>query len=86
VDGKEVVQLYVRDKVSSVATPIRELKRFEKVLIKAGESVKIVFDLPIRELALYNADMKNVVEPGEFELQAGTSSDHAVLIKTIEVR
>ncbi|MES1224084.1 MAG: glycoside hydrolase family 3 C-terminal domain-containing protein, partial [Bacteroidota bacterium] len=86
VDGKEVVQLYVRDKVSSVVTPIRELKRFEKVLIKSGESVTVRFDLPISELALYNADMKKVVEPGEFELQAGTSSDQAALIKTIEVR
>ncbi|MCW3092914.1 MAG: glycosyl hydrolase family 3 [Ferruginibacter sp.] len=84
-DGKEVVQLYVRDKVSSVVTPIRELKRFEKVFIKSGESVKVKFDLPISELALYNVDMKKVVEPGEFELQVGTASDQIKLEKTIEV-
>ena len=86
VDGKEVVQLYVRDKVSSVLTPVRELRRFEKVFIKAGESVTVRFDLPIAELALYNADMKKVVEPGEFELQVGTASDQIKLTKTIQVK
>lgn len=85
MDGKEVVQLYVRDKVSSVVTPIHELKRFEKVFIKSGESIKVTFDLPMSELALYNADMKKVVEPGEFELQVGTASDQIKLEKTIEV-
>jgi beta-glucosidase len=85
VDGKEVVQLYVRDNVSSVATPVRELKRFEKVFIRAGETVKVRFDLPMSELALYNADMKRVVEPGEFELQAGAASDQISLTKTIQV-
>jgi len=86
VDGKEVVQLYVRDKVSSVVTPVQELKRFEKVFIKAGATVKVAFDLPMSELALYNADMKKVVEPGEFELQAGGASDQIRLIKTIRVK
>jgi beta-glucosidase len=68
-----------------VATPVRELKRFEKVMIKAGETVTVRFDLPIKELALYNADMKRVVEPGAFELQVGTASDQIRLVKTIEV-
>ncbi|HVS98375.1 MAG TPA: glycoside hydrolase family 3 N-terminal domain-containing protein [Puia sp.] len=86
VDGKEVVQLYVTDKVSSVATPVRQLRRFEKVFIKAGESATVRFDLPIAELALYNADMKKVVEPGEFELQVGTASDQIKLTKTIVVK
>jgi beta-glucosidase len=86
MDGKEVVQLYVRDKVSSVVTPVLELKRFEKVFIKAGESVKVKFDLPMSELALFNADMKKVVEPGEFELEVGTASDNILLHKTIQVR
>ena len=85
-DGKEVVQLYVRDKVSSVATPVEQLKRFEKVFIKAGGSVTVGFDLPMSELALYNADMKKVVEPGEFELRVGTASDQIKLIKTIQVK
>ena len=86
IDGKEVVQLYVRDKVSSVVTPIHELKRFEKVFIKAGETVIVKFDLPVSELALYNAEMKKVVEPGEFELQVGTASDQIKFIKTIAVK
>jgi beta-glucosidase len=86
MDGKEVVQLYVRDKVSSVMTPIHELKRFEKVFIKAGETAVVKFDLPINELALYDVDMKKVVEPGEFELQAGNASDQIKLMKTINVK
>jgi beta-glucosidase len=85
VDGKEVVQLYVTDKVSSVATPVEELKRFEKVFIKSGETAKVRFELPMSELALYNADMKRVVEPGEFELRVGGSSDQIKLVKTIQV-
>jgi beta-glucosidase len=85
VDGKEVVQLYVHDKVSSVVTPVKELKRFEKVFIRAGESVIINFDLPVSELALYNVDMKKVVEAGEFEIQVGTASDDIRLVKTIRV-
>ncbi|MDI3318358.1 glycoside hydrolase family 3 N-terminal domain-containing protein [Pinibacter soli] len=85
MDGKEVVQLYVRDKVSSVETPVKELKRFEKVFIKKGGTVKVAFDLPISELALYNADMRKVVEPGEYELQVGTS-DNILLQTTITVK
>jgi len=85
VDGKEVVQLYVRDKVSSVVTPVQQLKGFKKVFIKAGESVKVSFDLPMEDLALYNVDMKRVVEPGEFELQVGGASDQIKLRDTIEV-
>lgn len=85
VDGKEVVQLYVRDKVSSVVTPIHQLKGFKKVFIKAGESAKVTFDLPIENLALYNAEMQKVVEPGEFELQVGGASDQIKLKETIEV-
>jgi beta-glucosidase len=84
-DGKEVVQLYVRDKVSSVVMPVKELKRFAKVFIKAGETEKVTFELPIKELALWNSDIKEVVEPGEFELQVGTASDHISLTKTINV-
>lgn len=85
MDGKEVVQLYVRDKVSSVVTPIKELKAFKKVMIKAGETAKVNLNLPIQDLSLWNIDMKNVVEPGEFELQIGTASDSILLTKTITV-
>ncbi|GAP71626.1 beta-glucosidase [Candidatus Symbiothrix dinenymphae] len=86
LDGKEVVQLYVRDEISSVVTPIKELKRFEKLLIKAGETKTVHFELPVAELALYNAKMEKVVEPGDFTLQIGTASDNILLKKTISVK
>lgn len=85
-DGKEVVQLYVRDKISSVSTPIHQLKAFKKVDIKAGEKSTISLELPISELALYNAYMKREVEPGEFEIQVGSSSDRIHFRNTIVVR
>ena len=85
-DGKEVVQLYVRDVVSSVVTPVKELKRFEKLFVKAGETAKVTFELPMSELSLWNADMQEVVEPGEFILMAGTASDNILQTKTITVK
>lgn len=85
-DGKEVIQLYVHDKVSSVSTPIQQLKAFSKVLLKAGEVKKVRLQLPIKELSLYNARMQEVVESGEFEIQIGSASDDIRLMKTIEVR
>lgn len=84
-DGKEVVQLYVRDKVSTVATPIQQLKAFQKALVKSGESQCVELSLPIAELALYNVRMEEVVEPGEFEIQIGTASDDIRFKKTITV-
>lgn len=85
-DGKEVVQLYVRDKISSVATPIKQLKAFKKVLVKAGKKETVTLELPISELALYDARMKHIVEPGEFEIQIGSSSDRIHFNKTIMVK
>ncbi|WP_207534525.1 glycoside hydrolase family 3 N-terminal domain-containing protein [Desertivirga arenae] len=84
-DGKEVVQLYIRDKYSSVATPIQQLKGFKKELIKAGKKAKITIEVPVSELGLYNEKMKYVVEPGEFEIQIGSASDAIVFNKTITV-
>jgi beta-glucosidase len=72
--GEEVVQLYVRDLVSSVSTPIRQLKRFSKVYISAHSNVKVQFLLPVQELELLNADMRWVVEPGSFNIWVGNSS------------
>ena len=85
-DGKEVVQLYVRDKISSVATPIKQLKAFKKVSVKAGKKETVTLELPISELALYDARMKHIVEPGEFEIQIGSSSDRIHFNKTIVVK
>lgn len=85
-DGKEVVQLYVRDKISSVSRPIRELKAFRKVEVKAGRQETVELELPIDELAYYNERVKRVVEPGEFEIQIGRSSDHIIFNRTITVK
>ncbi len=84
-DGKEVVQLYVRDLISSVATPIKQLKAFKKEFIKRGETVRIKLEVPMSELALYNAKMERVVEPGIFEIQIGSSSDNILFNKKIKV-
>ncbi len=85
-DGKEVVQLYVNDMISSVVTPVKELKRFEKVFIPAGETRSVTFRLPMQELALWNVHMQEVVEPGDFELQVGTASDDIRLTEMITVK
>lgn len=84
--GKEVVQLYVYDKVSTVSTPIQQLKAFQKETIKPGESKRIELRLPISELALYNVRMEELVEPGEFEIQIGSASDDIRIRKTIMVK
>ncbi len=72
--GDEVVQLYIHDLVSSVTTPIKELKGFERVTLKPGETRTVTFTLTPDALALWNADMKHVVEPGDFDIMAGDSS------------
>lgn len=78
-DGKEVVQLYVNDRVSSVTTPQKMLKGFDKIELKAGEQKTVSFDLPYDELALWNASMQRVVEPGEFAVMIGRSAEDIVL-------
>ena len=67
-DGTEVVQVYVRDLVGSVTRPVKELKAFERVSLKAGESRKVEFRIPVSDLAFYGLDGKKKVEPGDFLL------------------
>ena len=67
-DATEVAQLYIRDLVGSVVRPVKELKRFERVELKAGETKHCRFELPVAELAFWNRDMEYVVEPGNFQL------------------
>jgi len=74
-DGEEVVQLYIRDMVGSITRPLKELKGFQKIFLKKGESKKIVFTIGINDLKFYNSDLKWVAEPGDFELMIGTNSD-----------
>lgn len=73
-DGTEVVQLYVQDKVGSVTRPVKELKRFQRVTLKAGESTQVSLNLPVSELAFWGYDMNYTVEPGDFTLWVGSNS------------
>jgi beta-glucosidase len=73
-DGEEVVQLYIRDLVGSVTRPVKELKGFEKIFLKAGESKKISFVLTMKDLSFYRADMSWGAEPGMFDVYIGGNS------------
>lgn len=73
-DGAEVVQLYIRDLVGSVTRPVKELKGFEKITLKAGESKTVSFKITAELLKFYNYDLAFVCEPGDFEIMIGTSS------------
>ena len=73
-DGTEVVQLYVQDKVGSVTRPVKELKAFQRVELKAGESKTVTFTLPVSDLSFWRYDMTYGVEPGDFKLWVGTNS------------
>ncbi|EGF49801.1 beta-glucosidase [Bacteroides clarus YIT 12056] len=73
-DGVEVVQLYIQDKIGSVTRPVKELKAFRRVALKAGESTVVSFSLLVSELAFWGYDMTYGVEPGDFRLWVGTSS------------
>ena len=74
VAGDEVVQLYIRDKVSSVTRPVKELKGFTRVTLAPGETQNVSLDIKASALEFFNRDMKRVIEPGEFEIMVGNSS------------
>jgi len=73
-DGAEVVQLYIRDLVGSVTRPVKELKGFQKVMLKAGETRTISFTITDEELSFYNSDLMWKCEPGKFQVFVGTNS------------
>jgi beta-glucosidase len=81
--GTEVVQMYVRDCVSSVTRPVRELKGFQKISMRPGETLTVTLDITPESLAFYDLHMKYVVEPGEFEIMVGSSSRDTDLQKVI---
>lgn len=81
--GAEVIQMYIRDLVSSVTRPVRELKGFKKVTLEPGEEVAVSIEITPESLAFWNIDMQSVVEPGDFEVQVGTSSRDCDLTKVI---
>ena len=72
--GSEVVQMYIRDRVSSVTRPVKELKGFAKVFLAPGEAMTVSIEITPESLAFYDIDMNNIVEPGEFAVMVGTSS------------
>jgi beta-glucosidase len=74
VDGEEVVQLYIRDVVGSVTRPVKELKGFQKIFLKAGESKEVSFILSENDLSFYKQDMRFGSEPGEFIVFVGGNS------------
>lgn len=73
-DGIETVQLYIRDLVGSIVRPVKELKGFQQVMLKKGETKTITFTISVDDLKFYNNDLKYAAEPGDFKLFIGTSS------------
>jgi len=80
-EGSEVVQLYIRDVVSSATRPVKELKAFKKVWLKPGETTTVELDITPASLKFFDVNMKYVVEPGAFDIMIGTSSRDSDLTK-----
>jgi beta-glucosidase len=73
-EGAEVVQFYIRDMVGSIARPVQELKGFERINLKPGESRTVTFTIDQELLKFYNKDLDYVCEPGDFEAMIGPNS------------
>ncbi|CAN1517674.1 BglX Beta-glucosidase-related glycosidases [Flavobacteriaceae bacterium] len=74
-DGKEVVQLYIKDVVGSVTRPVRELKGFQKIALKKGEKQTVTFEISTEDLKFYNSDLQFIAEPGQFDVFVGGNSN-----------
>lgn len=81
--GEEIVQLYIRDLVSSVSPALKNLKGFRKIMLQPGETKLVQFKIGKNDLAFYNNDLKHIAEPGEFEIMVGTDS---MKLKTVRIR
>ncbi|SMD11349.1 glycoside hydrolase family 3 protein [Pedobacter nyackensis] len=84
-DGDEVVQLYLRDMLASVARPVLELKGFKRIRLKAGELKQVSFEITPSMLSMLNAEMKLVIEPGDFRIMIGSSSKELALKDIVKV-
>lgn len=85
--GEEIVQLYIRDNVSSVTRPVKELKRYQRVALEPGETKTVTMELDAESLAFYDINMEYCVEPGSFKIMVGNSSADKDLKETsIEVK
>ena len=85
VCGEEIVQLYVRDEVASTPRPVKELKGYARVTLESSASKTVTFNLPVDQLAFYNADRNLVLEPGRILLMVGSSSDDIHLTGGFEI-
>ena len=85
-DGDEVVQLYIRDLLSSVVRPVMELKGFQRIHLKAGESRQVSFNITPELLSMLNKEMQTVVEPGDFRIMVGASSRDLRLKGNLQVK
>jgi beta-glucosidase len=74
IPGEEIVQMYIRDLVSSVTRPVKELKGFKKICLDPGETITVAFTISFEHLAFTNINMEYTVEPGDFEIMVGNSS------------
>jgi len=86
VKGDEVIQLYINDVISSVSTPIKELRDFARIPLNPGETKTVEFKLDPEDLSLLDRNMKEVVEPGTFEVMIGSSSEDIRLKGKIEIK
>lgn len=80
-DADEIVQLYIRDMVASISRPVKELKGFQRIHLAAGESKEVSFDITPDMLKFYNANLKHVIEPGDFQIMIGTNSKDVKTLK-----
>ncbi|MBS7648870.1 fibronectin type III-like domain-contianing protein [Candidatus Bathyarchaeota archaeon] len=85
-EGDEVVQLYVRDLVASVTRPVKELKGFRRITLMSGEEKTVEFTLTLGDISFLNQEMKRVVEPGEFKVMIGSSSEDIRLTGSFRVK
>ncbi len=86
IAGEEVVQLYIYDLVASTLRTLKELKAFQKISLKAGESKEVKFIISKEKLSFFNSDLQWVVEPGDFKLMVGTASDQIKLENRFDLR
>lgn len=80
-DADEIVQLYIRDMVASISRPVKELKGFQRIHLAVGESKEVSFDITPDMLKFYNANLKHVIEPGDFQIMIGTNSKDVKTLK-----
>ena len=85
-DGDEVIQLYIKDLFASVARPVMELKGFQRVHLKKGETKELSFEITPELLSMLDIDLNRIVEPGEFRIMIGASSNDIRLREIINVK